>query len=465
MRILDVLTSPWAISPSRLHEILGIYRAHLRGEKIDWKAMQEKLALVVGDRPQREAYPVIDGVAVIEVKGVLTKGMSFFSYLFGGSSMKQIGKAIAAAVSDQVVKAILLDVDSPGGTVDGTEELAEAVYQARGVKPIVAFTDGMMASAAYWIASGADALYISGDTVEVGSIGVVATHIDQSKWDEMMGDKYTEITAGRYKRLVSAHKPLTDEGAGYLQDQVDYIYSAFVDAVARNRGVDAEEALQMADGKIFIGRQSVEVGLVDGVSTFDELAAKLAAGESLAASQNNAEKEDMIVTLEELKTKHPAVYAEALAEGKTAGLAEATDAARLAGIEEGRSQGAATERERILSVQEALIPGHEQIVAEAVRDGKSTAGEVALKICAAEKQTRDAVLEQYKKDGASAAAVPAVAAPIAPAPANPDLPLDERAKADWDKDAELRKEFKTIEAYKAFLANAEAGHVRIFGKK
>jgi ClpP class serine protease len=103
--------------------------------------------------------------------------------------------------------------------------------------------------------------------------------VDYSKLEERVGIKTTEIAAGRYKRIASEHAPLTDEGRAYIQALLDEIYTVFVDAVARNRGTDAETVLKdMADGRLFIGRQAVSAGLVDGVSTLDALIADLVAG-------------------------------------------------------------------------------------------------------------------------------------------------------------------------------------------
>lgn len=397
MRILDVLTSPWSIRPDKMAEIRNIYHAHLRGPKIDWKDMEARVGFSFGGNQQEDSYQVMNGVAVIPIKGVLTKGLSFFSFLFGGSSMKQIGIAFQEALVDPMVESILLDIDSPGGSVDGTEELAQAIFQARGGgKPIIAYSDGVILSAAYWIASAADKIHISGDTVLVGSIGVVATHIDQSKADEMAGTKWTEISAGRYKRLASAHNTLTPEGATYLQDQVDYFYSVFVETVARNRGVDEKDALAMADGKTFIGKQAIEVGLVDGVSTFDGLINNLSAGD---AGGKYSAKEDSDVTLEELKQKHPEVYAAALAEGKTVGIAEGVTSGKAAGIEEGMLAGAVAERQRIADVRAQLIPGHEALIEEMVGDGKTTGPEAAVKVLAAEKAFRGKKLDDYNADG------------------------------------------------------------------
>ena len=411
MKILDVLTSPWAIRQEKMAEIRNLYLAHLRDPKLGPQETEARLGLVAPGKQDKELYQVMNGVAVLPIKGVLTKESSFFSWFFGGVSMKQLALSFQAALDDAQVRSILLDIDSPGGTVDGTEELAAAIFAARGQKPVIAYSDGMIASAAYWIASAADEIYISGDTVMVGSIGVLATHIDQSKADEAWGEKWTEITAGKFKRIASAHAPLTDAGAAYLQGQVDYLYDIFLGAVARNRGVERDAAQEMADGKIFIGGQAVEVGLVDGVESFSDLinSAEFSAGHHFAT-----QKEE-IMNLEELKTKHPELVAQVAAEGKAAGLAEAAAAATEAGIEQGRAEGAAAERQRIAAVLAQAIPGHEALIEEMVSDGKTTGPEAAMRIVSAERTIAADRMKALKADGALGVEQPA--APVLPAPA------------------------------------------------
>jgi len=274
MKLLDIMTAPWMIAPDKLAEIRAIYQAHIRGEKIDIKAIEAQLAIAIGERQSKEPYQydIINGVAIIPVKGVVSKRSSLFSFFFSRASTTDIAIMFKDALSNQDVESILLDIDSPGGTVDGTQELAELIYSARGQKPIIAYTDGMMASAAYYIGAAADSIYISGDMPDIGSIGVAMMHLDYSANDEKYGFKETDIFAGKYKRIATGNRPLSKEGKEYLQDQVDYIYSVFVNDVAKYRGRSVEDVLEnMADGKIFIGRQALDAGLVDGVSTFDQL--------------------------------------------------------------------------------------------------------------------------------------------------------------------------------------------------
>ena len=281
MKILDILNSPWAITPPALMEIAEVYKTHLRGDKIDIPTVEARLGRSLDNEPNN--YAVVDGVAVIELVGAIAKRMNLFSQISGGASTQLADSAIKQALADTDVKGIILNIDSPGGTVDGTFELADMIYASRGDKPIVAFADGLMASAAYAIGSAADAIYISGDTAAIGSIGVVATHVDVSEAEKKLGVKTTEITAGRYKRISSSYEALTEDGRDEIQAQVDELYSVFVDRVATFRGVSTETVLEdMADGRLFIGQQAIKAGLVDGVSTLDDLIANLSQGESLA---------------------------------------------------------------------------------------------------------------------------------------------------------------------------------------
>ncbi len=414
MRLVDILTSPWAIKPEKLLEIQGIYRTHLRGEKIDLEAIEAKLGRPLANDPP--PYEVVNGVAVIQMEGIVAKRMSLFQKISGGVSTYHIQQQFSEAMADRKVRSILLNIDSPGGSVDGTAELAERIFAARGEKPIVAWTDGMMASAAYWIGSAADQVFISGDTADVGSIGVVASHVDFSKLEINLGIKTTEITAGKYKRIASEYAPLSKEGKAYLQEQVDHIYSVFVDAVAKHRGVSSEEAVErMADGRIFLGRRALDAGLVDGVSTMEGLIEKLSAGEimaarppaagAVAAAFEESEDDDMKV-----KAGEELIEVQDTLEIDAKWISE--NCPDIAGIL--RGEGAAAERARIQGIEEAALPGYEEIVAEAKKDGKSTGADVALKIVKAENDVRGKKLADIRGD--APLPVPAVAVDGVPPP-------------------------------------------------
>jgi len=273
-KIVDVLAAPWAIEPAKLREITEIYSARLMGDPLDIEAIEAKLGREMGNEPQ--GYDIIGGVGIVPIHGVMAKRMNLFMEISGGASMQMIGRDFRAAMNDDRVHGIILDIDSPGGTVDGTEDLGSLVASARGTKPIVTYGNGSMFSAAYWVGSAADRIFLSGATAGAGSIGVVTQHIDYSQYEKNRGIKVTEITAGKYKRIASAHEPLTPEGRATIQGQLDHLYRVFVDTVARNRRTTSDDVLdRMADGRIFIGQQAKDAGLVDGFSNLEDLVGRL----------------------------------------------------------------------------------------------------------------------------------------------------------------------------------------------
>lgn len=272
MRIIDLIQKTnWAIIPEKLDAIHQVLFNRLHGRPIDLTEFEMHDRIQAGEQLEN-SYDVTvtpDGIAIIPVIGVLAKRMNLFMEISGGTSTEILARDFRLAINDSDVKGILLDIDSPGGTVDGTEALADLIYESRGIKPITAFANGMAASAAYWIASAADEI-ITEATGEVGSIGVVMIHYDYSRADEMQGVKRSMIYAGKYKTMGNNAEALTRESRDYLQAGVDYLYKQFVDTVARNRGVNIDTVLEdMAEGRLFIGQQAVDAGLVDSLGSFE----------------------------------------------------------------------------------------------------------------------------------------------------------------------------------------------------
>lgn len=451
MRVIDVLTSPWAIMPDKLREIRAVYDAHTNGESIDLTAVEARLGKPLQNAEQ--GYTVRSGVAVVPVNGVIGKRMNMFSEISGGASTELIARDINAALEDQSVQSILLHIDSPGGTVDGVENLADIIRAAAQIKPVVSFADGTMASAAYWLGSAADAIVASSSTTEIGSIGVVTAHRDVSKAEEMAGIKTVEITAGKYKRIASQYGPLTESGRAEIQRQIDGIYTIFVDTVAQNRGVSAEKVLaDMADGRVFLAREAQARGMVDYIASLDATISNMANGiwptnlssrsenmptpapnkTTATGGQPQPATATAEITIEMLNEKHPQIVTQLM------------------------QIGADAERERIQSCEDAALPGHEKIVNAMKFDGKSTGADVALAIVQEEKSLR----VQHLKDFHANAPQPlphAAINPVAQEEQRTDaaLPLEERAKKSWDSDAQVRKEFGTYGAYLAYMRVAE----------
>lgn len=411
MRVIDALHAPWAIRPETLRAMVDVYERHAKGDALDLKGIEAAIGKPLNNEPQ--PYEVIEGVAVLNVVGVLGKRFDMFTAICGGASTQRLQQELAAALEDPTVHSILLNVDSPGGTVDGTQALASDVRAAREKKPVVALIDGMGASAAYWIASAAQRVYITGDTTAVGSIGVVIAHKDVSKAEEMRGVKTTEITAGKFKRIASNFAPLSPEGRQSLQDLVDHIYSVFVESVAANLGVSVDAVLKdMADGRLFLGEQAISAGLVHGISTMTALIELLntdrtaaltgVSGATAPQGETTMFKEKVIVCGVEC-TEQDAVdaavkdaLAKATADGKALGLTD----------------GAKAERERITAIQALALPGHDKLITDAIANG-TPAADVAVSLVTAEKGKRAKVGADLITDAPNP--VPETAAPDKPA--------------------------------------------------
>lgn len=268
----------WAIVPAHLDTIKSVIADHMAG-------LDVKVELPTAKAVGNVNYP---NVAIIPIHGTFTKRSHPFASLSGEVSGESIKSAIDSALNDNAIDAIVLDIESPGGTVDGTMELADYIYSIRGKKPIVSYANGLMASALYWIGSSADKI-VAFDTTQVGSIGVVMSHFDYSKAYDTAGVKPTVMHSGKYKAFGNKFEPLTEESKQYIQDNLDAYYTLFVDGVARNRGTTAEEVLsKMADGRIFIGREAKRAGLIDKVGNMEaaiKLALSLVKGEQKMADE------------------------------------------------------------------------------------------------------------------------------------------------------------------------------------
>lgn len=276
MLITDaVLNMPWAILPPKLLDILTVLQSKQYGDlKID-KDIEAQVESTISDDKR---YEVKDGIAIIPIYGTLSKRFNMIMALSGGTSYQLLEKDIRAALSDNEVKGLFLDIDSPGGAVDGVVDIADIIYDAKnGAKPIMAFANGLMASAAYWIGSAADYVIAANSTTQTGSIGVItAPHFDLSKRYEKEEIKVTMFYSGKYKATPNRYTKLSKDDKEYMQSRLDFLYSLFVDAVARHRNVTSDIVnSDMAEGKIFIGEQGLEVGLIDEILNKRQAMARL----------------------------------------------------------------------------------------------------------------------------------------------------------------------------------------------
>lgn len=253
----------WAILPDWLPKLHGYEpppkaQIHVAGHTLDIAAGRSSTGRHGGD------YMLIDGVAFIPVVGVLLKGYGSLGY----GDQIDVKNAVQGAAVDPSVKALFLYIDSPGGSVSGTGDAAEAVRAAAKLKPVIAFAEDCCCSAAYWIASQASAIYCN-QLAMVGSIGVVTALEDWSQYYEKAGVKVHPIATGKFKNVGDPSQRVEDEHKTYVQDLINSIYGNFAGDVAKGRrlGVGAITAME---ARVYLDKEAVAKGLVNGVMNFDK---------------------------------------------------------------------------------------------------------------------------------------------------------------------------------------------------
>lgn len=277
-RILQaVMDTPWAILEEKLDAMMEVLVLRSQGVGLNLDAAT--LASYEAKQEAAQQMRVEGKVAVLPLFGIMARRMGMMSAMSGGVSLEQWQKRFDAAMADPEVRAIVLQVDSPGGQVAGTPELAQHIFASRGKgKRIVAMVDTMAASAAYWVATAADEVVVT-PSGYVGSVGVFTVHEDRSEQLAQSGVKYTIIKAGKYKAEGSAAEPLSEGTKEYLQAQVDREYKTFVDALARNRDLPVGKVrADFGEGRLVHSSEARGKGMVDRVATMDETLARLGVG-------------------------------------------------------------------------------------------------------------------------------------------------------------------------------------------
>jgi signal peptide peptidase SppA len=329
------------------------------------------------------------GVAMIDIVGSLINRGAWVGAYSGAVSYEGIKEALAAAAADSRTHAIILDIESPGGEAVGAFEVADAVRAAREQKPVVAVVNGMAASAAYAIASGATHIVTTSTGVS-GSIGVVLLHADYSRSLDKKGITPTLIFAGAHKVDGNPFEPLPDTVRADLQREVDHFYSLFVDTVAAGRAGMSTEAIRATQARSFIGAEAVAAGLADSVGTFEEVLAELSTDHTIffqpipkGIMMNNAPAAPAAETV--TKSEHEAAIA-ALNVKAAAETKAAHDKARA----EALAEGARAEAARQTGIDQLVgnMKGHEQLVANMKADPNVTIQQAAVRLLNAENATR-----------------------------------------------------------------------------
>ncbi len=265
---------PWAIQ----REKLGILADVLVGRAVGEAFLPGEMAAAISDARAASVAKIDGAVALISVDGVLAQKMDMMSAMSGGTSYSALKASLHSALANEDVKAVVLDIDSPGGAVPGADELATEMRRLRGNKPIIAQVNSLAASAAYWLASSADEIVVT-PSGKAGSIGVYTAHDDVSVALARRGVKRTYISAGRYKVEGNETEPLGEEALAHIQESVNRSYGRFIDAVAAGRGV-ARSTVEdrFGQGRVFYAEELVDRGMADRIATLDETLERYGAG-------------------------------------------------------------------------------------------------------------------------------------------------------------------------------------------
>ena len=272
MKMLNILTTiwtePWLLMPEVHRQLCSILEAHITGEAHQAGGIADALPA----QPETPSFSTVGQLAVIPIQGVLGKHVGDMAKSSGATDIGDIENALDECMADPEIKGILLDVNSPGGTTTGIPELASKIAQATIHKPIVAYTDSRMASAAYWLASGADAIFAS-QSASIGSIGVYMAWLDDSRAMEMRGYRAELIKRGKFKAVGISGTALSAEARSMLQQNVDQVYDWFTSHVKMFREDIPDSAME---GQVFFGQSALDNDLTDRVGTLDDALAELA---------------------------------------------------------------------------------------------------------------------------------------------------------------------------------------------
>lgn len=371
---------PWLAEPRWLTDTAAAFNAG-KLSMVDWGEEEDE------PRP----YDVVDGVALINISGSMSKRRSSF----GGTSTLDVRRALRRAREDNAVNAILLIIDSPGGTAAGTSELADDVRDIQssdpddGGKPVFAHAEGYCCSAAYWVASQAGRVTAT-RTTGVGCIGTMTVLTDWTKYNEQLGVRLEVLAAdgGEFKGL-GADERITDKLRGDVLRELNELNAEFLSSVAEGRGFTSERTKELADGRTHFGPQALELGLIDEVASIDAALAFIHSQTKEAAvadpqftetqfSKFAADNPTAVDNLDRVK-QIKADAEQANAEAKSAGDAE--------GFARGKEEGAKAEQERFTKI--AALPGASaNFVVEQFKSG------------ATPEQAKDALFEKQASENA-----------------------------------------------------------------
>jgi len=426
-RDLILTQEPWAIAPEAMDGIIGLAMDMAAG----------KLFTLPQSEAPQSIMSVADGVATISITGPLLPTTDEFDrVMLGATSLDEVRSTVESAAADPAVTSIVLNIDSPGGTVRGTPEAADAIYEASKVKPVRAHTSGTMASAAYWLGAQATSVSMT-RSASVGSIGVMVPHIDQSKRAEMLGVKVELFTTGKFKAAGFPGTSLTESQRELIQERIDQVFGEFKSAVTRQGRKIPAEAMQ---GQTFYGPQAESLGLATVVRSASQagkagsspLRAVDTAEDGMSEQVASTPSEEVVASVETVVAEIANEAAPSAPEGEQEAAPESAP--------EGETESAPTEEPK------------EESATEIIGDLKATLASLQGEIAALK-------ANQLSLDEAVAAKAAAIASRSSSAPVNvsPDAQSSESIYDQWktatgaEKTRIFRAHRKELEAHAAKL--------------
>jgi signal peptide peptidase SppA len=331
-------------------------------------------------------YAVNGNVAIIPIVGPVTKYTGLLSNC--DVSTLAVQSAISKAINDPDVQSIVLFIDSPGGTVAGTSDLASYIGQAKAIKPITAYVSDHCFSAAYWIASQCSQIVANAGAF-VGSIGVYSVLLDSSKAAEQAGYAVTLVSAGEYKGLEEDGIPIGDKAIEETQRQVDAAYELFINSVAVGRSLSAKAVKQLADGRIHVAAEAIEMKLIDAIGTLDVAINK---GLHTMANEKKADApaeatpapddvlKQILASLTAISTKLDALTSEEEDEESTEGQPDKADddSGDDADASKKVATAVASDRDRLKAISEAVGHRADFAIAQHLAGATATEAKAAL---------------------------------------------------------------------------------------
>lgn len=434
-----VLNRPLLIAPEKAQVIMSVLSGRIGLSAPDASRFEgSEFDRDPSGRLVQKPYRVSGGVAVITITGSLVNRGAWIGASSGLTSYEGIQHQLKSAAADPAVRSILLDVHSPGGEAIGAFETAAMVRQISATKRVVAVVNGMAASAAYAIPSGANEI-VTTETGVSGSIGVVVLHADVSRMLDEEGITPTLIFAGAHKVDGNPFGPLPDSVRADIQAEVDAFYTLFLRTVAEGRGARLTADMARAtEARVFIGEAAVAAGLADRVGTFESVLDDLKAAAGGGAGSRNVQRRSG-----SMDGNTNAADVETIAKADH-------DAAVKAAHDQGVAAGAKAENARMLAIEANALPGHEDLVAAHKADMSMSPEASAMAILKAERakpRSARSTLEAMDKAAEGVESRPSASGDGGTAA--PKATTPEGWRAEYEASPKLQAEYPTADAYVA----------------